>query len=148
MYTVTLIASRNFVEDTEVKVGYINVDGEVILIADFTASPVVGFKHLTVNFTDRSIGTVETYFWNFGDGKTSEEVNPVHLYKHPGIYTVSLTVTSGDSQDTKIRTKYILVNNKSTYDIAPAPSNRIFLWGDGLAYKRDIGVEIKRIAGI
>lgn len=148
IYTVTLIASRNFVEDTEVKVGYINVGGEVILIADFTASPVVGFKHLTVNFTDRSIGTVETYFWNFGDGKTSEEINPVHLYKHPGIYTVSLTVTSGDSQDTKIRTKYILVNNKSTYDIAPAPSNRIFLWGDGLAYKRDIGVEIKRIAGI
>lgn len=148
LFTVTLIASRNFVEDTEVKVDYINVGGEIVLIADFMASPVVGYKRLTVNFTDMSIGTIETYFWNFGDGETSTEINPVHLYKQPGIYTVGLTITNGNVQNTKIRTKYILVNNKSTYDIAPAPSNRIFLWGDGLAYKRDIGVEIKRIAGV
>jgi PKD repeat protein len=31
--------------------------------------------------------------WDFGDGQTSEEVNPFHVYLRPGLYTVKLTVT-------------------------------------------------------
>jgi gliding motility-associated-like protein len=34
-----------------------------------------------------------TFFWNFGDGTTSNAVNPTHLYPGPGTYTVQVIVT-------------------------------------------------------
>ena len=32
--------------------------------------------------------------WDFGDGNTSTEVSPTHIYQDPGLYTVSLAITS------------------------------------------------------
>ncbi len=36
--------------------------------------------------------TVSQYHWDFGDGQTSTEKEPVHQYKMPGTYLVTLTV--------------------------------------------------------
>ncbi|GAA3995088.1 hypothetical protein GCM10022408_01840 [Hymenobacter fastidiosus] len=36
----------------------------------------------------------KTYAWNFGDGATSTEENPVHTYATPGDYTVTLRITT------------------------------------------------------
>lgn len=50
-----------------------------------------------VNFTDNSTitaGTIDTYYWDFGDGQTSSLPNDSHLYASPGNYTVSHTVSS------------------------------------------------------
>ena len=52
---------------------------------------------LVVEFTDRSIGNIDTWEWDFGDGNTSEEQNPVHVYQDTGIYYVCLTVSNHDS---------------------------------------------------
>lgn len=41
-----------------------------------------------------------TYSWDFGDGNTSTEQNPLHTYATQGLYTVSLTITSGDCSNT------------------------------------------------
>lgn len=45
-------------------------------------------------------GAVRSYRWSFGDGTTSEEPHPAHVYAAPGTYSVSLTVT-GDDGSTK-----------------------------------------------
>jgi parallel beta-helix repeat protein len=46
-----------------------------------------------VNFIDHSVGAVDKWLWDFGDGTASTDQNPVHYYTG-GIYTVSLTVWS------------------------------------------------------
>jgi PKD repeat protein len=58
-------------------------------LAEFTASPVSGFAPLTVQFTSTSSGA-DAYFWKFGDGATSPAQKPVHTYRTPGTYQVSL----------------------------------------------------------
>ncbi|NOZ93608.1 MAG: PKD domain-containing protein [Acidobacteria bacterium] len=40
-----------------------------------------------------------TWNWDFGDGTTSTEENPVHTYAHPGTYRVTLKVTNHEGQD-------------------------------------------------
>jgi PKD repeat protein len=47
----------------------------------------------TVQFLNRSSGLIDTTFWDFGDGQTSFEPNPLHTYANPGAFTVTLTVT-------------------------------------------------------
>lgn len=49
---------------------------------------------LSVNFLDASTGVPSSYLWDFGDGETSTEVNPVHVYAADGTYTVCLTTTN------------------------------------------------------
>lgn len=47
----------------------------------------------TVNFENESTGGV-SYVWNFGDGESSDEFNPVHTYSENGTYEVTLIVTN------------------------------------------------------
>ena len=49
---------------------------------------------LSVNFQDASTGVPTTYLWDFGDGTTSTEKNPVHEYAADGTYNVCLTTTN------------------------------------------------------
>ncbi|MDX2000847.1 MAG: PKD domain-containing protein [Chitinophagales bacterium] len=59
------------------------------------SSPNNGY---TVNFVDSSFvtngGQVSTWAWNFGDGSTSNQANPVHTFSNAGTYYVCLSITS------------------------------------------------------
>ena len=59
----------------------------------FSAEPTSGPAPLAVSFTSRITGEVTSRLWDFGDGTTSTGEAPVNLYLHPGVYTVTLTVT-------------------------------------------------------
>jgi PKD repeat protein len=48
------------------------------------------------NFVNISTGNYTGVLWDFGDGITSTEENPVHIYAGPGIYSVCLTITGPD----------------------------------------------------
>lgn len=52
-----------------------------------------------VEFTNHS-ENADSYFWDFGDGATSTEENPSHIYEESGIYTVQLTVEKCGESDT------------------------------------------------
>jgi len=52
-----------------------------------------------VAFTDQSTGTITDYFWDFGDGVTSTEMDPKHTYTEPGFYLVTLSVFDDASED-------------------------------------------------
>ncbi|HOT91991.1 MAG TPA: PKD domain-containing protein, partial [Anaerolineae bacterium] len=81
VYTVTLEVCNDAGCDTA---------GDVVQVLSL---PVAGFNstasELTVSFTNTSLHA-HTYLWDFGDGVTSGEVNPVHTYTADGTYTVTL----------------------------------------------------------
>ena len=49
----------------------------------------------TVQFTDTSTNA-NTYYWQFGDGNTSGDRNPIHTYGEYGDYVVVLTITDNN----------------------------------------------------
>ena len=88
-YSVSLVVENEFgTKDTIVT----QVNAKDKLSAFYSADILGGKAPLTVTFKNRSFGDAVKYIWNFGDGKSSTEENPVHIYKSPGKYSVSLTV--------------------------------------------------------
>jgi len=81
------------------------------LLADFTADCSKGTPPLTVNFTDQSIGHIASWEWDFGDGETSVQQNPVHEYSSTGIYSVSLTIAGNVNSDTRTKENYVAVGD-------------------------------------
>jgi len=82
-------------------------------VADFSATPLSGDPPLTVQFTDESLYAT-SWLWDFGDGNTSTEQNPIHVYSDEGAsYTVTLVATSASGSDTEIKTDYITTNELS-----------------------------------
>jgi len=65
----------------------------------------------TVLFTDQSIvssGSIVTWFWDFGNGVTSGSQNPSIPFVDPGVYTITLTVTTADGCSNTYTFDYII----------------------------------------
>ena len=83
-------------------------------------------KH-TVQFTDTSKYTPPTsWLWNFGDGTTSTDQNPLHKYNATGIYTVQLTATNEYGSNTITKSNLVSVADTfvkdydgNYYDVVP-----------------------------
>jgi len=83
--TVRLIASNPFGIDTLV---------QKIVVRSFpTANFSTQVVDLTVAFTNTSQNAT-SFFWDFGDGQTSTQAEPLHTYTAPGTYTVKLRATN------------------------------------------------------
>ncbi len=95
-YTVRLIAFSNYCSDTVTEVNLIRVTGPEALF-----TPVYSCtSRLAVTFTNNSRRAV-TYAWDFGDGGTSTQQNPLHTYAAAGTYPVRLiAVDANGCRDT------------------------------------------------
>ena len=109
-YTVSLTTVGLGGSDSETKVDYIVAAVPPVPDAEFVATPLSGDAPLEVAFTDLSTRHHTTWLWTFGDGGTSSETNPVHLYALPGTYTVSLTVEGLGGIDTETKVDYVAAN--------------------------------------
>jgi uncharacterized repeat protein (TIGR01451 family) len=87
-----------------------------VLVADFEATPTIGSVPLNVTFTNLSTPTAEisAYEWDFGDGLTSTQTAPVHVYSQPGVYTVTLTASGPAGSNLHTHPAYITVNTPFT----------------------------------
>lgn len=72
----------------------------------------------TLFIQQNSTEVAKKFLWDFGDGKTSEERNPIHVYDSNSVYTVKLTVTKADGITEDTATQQITVLPATT-----APTN-------------------------
>ena len=73
-----------------------------------------------VSFEDASektedAGDIVSRLWDFGDGNTSTATDPIHVYNAPGLYSITLTVTTANSEETTRKAAWVTVGS-------PAPS--------------------------
>jgi PKD repeat protein len=151
IYTVSLSARNTNGADAEAKTGYVNVG--VAPKAEFRPVIIPYQRNqvpMQVSFIDQTIGNPTSWQWDFGDGQTSGEQNPKHLYQKEGVYTVSLTAQNNFGKDTRVRTDLITVARGPAVDFsadrttigvgarvtftdlsANSPSNWVWDFGDG-----------------
>jgi PKD repeat protein len=82
-------------------------------IASFTWLPVEPTVLADVEFNDTSVdidGSVTSWFWDFGDGRTSFQEDPFHQYDDKGNFTVTLVVTDDDGASGSVSMEVLLVN--------------------------------------
>ena len=80
--------------------------------AAFNWSPNEPAAGQSVQFTDTSSGAPTSWNWDFGDGTTSSEQNPVHTFDLSGDYAVELEVSNGAGSDSE--TDLVTVVDAST----------------------------------
>jgi len=122
-YTVTLTISDGDLSDSH------TIEDMVIVFppelqAGFTFSPGNGPLPLTVRFTDQSTGPVESRLWDFGDGDTSTQTHPEHVYNNPGIYDVTLFVANDFTSD-------MLTIHGAVTALEPVTYQSIYVSNDG-----------------
>ena len=96
-----------------VRSGYIYVEklSEDGLYAKFSYDKLQG----RVKFTNLSSDKAVSYVWDFGDGTTSTELSPLHIYSKSGYYTVRLTA-KGDI-DSDVAEMSVLINDESSWKV-------------------------------
>ena len=116
-YTITLTVVRDDSEDSwsnELTVS------DPVPVPLFHVNVSSGKYPLTVQFTDDSSisrGNITGWLWDFDDGYTSTEQNPVHTYTDVGSYDVKLTVTSDKGKSDSV-TDTNCVNTESGFSVS------------------------------
>ncbi len=109
-YTVTLRVRDPAGANASIQTGAITVAAPVKRpVAAFRATPRVGEAPLAVQFTDTSTGSPRAWRWTFGDGTSSTERNPRHVYREVGSYTIGLRVSNPAGNSTRTSTRIITV---------------------------------------
>jgi len=88
-------------------------------VARFMGTPLEGAAPLTVQFTDQSTGSLNSWVWDFGDGAGSTEQNPTHTYTENGTYRVSLNVSGPYGSDADVKDGYVTVFTADVVYVAP-----------------------------
>jgi PKD repeat protein len=95
---------------------FINVSDNLPPVAVAVVDVTQGYVPLNVSFDgsqsyDPESGAI-SYLWNFGDGTSSQEVSPFHLYTAPGSYLTTLTVIDdvGNQSQTELRIEVLAAN--------------------------------------
>ncbi|MBI4066222.1 PKD domain-containing protein, partial [Candidatus Gottesmanbacteria bacterium] len=107
------------------------VGGNRAPIAAIEATPTSGLAPLAVSFTGSGSSDPDndllSFLWDFGDGGTSTQMDPVYTYTAEGDYTVTLTV-SDESGASDSSTERVVVGNQ-------APTASIINPPDGSFYR-------------
>lgn len=120
-YTVSLTVKNAYGTSTAIKRNFVTVG--MAPRPDFVGAPVSGEVPHSVKFTDMTSGQVNSWRWDFGDGKASTEQNPTHTYWTHGVYNVILTVSNEYGQADVAKNNYITVIGDLKANFAADPAS-------------------------
>ncbi|WP_050799641.1 PKD domain-containing protein [Thiocapsa marina] len=129
-YSVVLKVTGAGGSDTVTKTNLITVDGPAP-VADFAAAGRTGNGPLSVSFQDLSTNEITDVRWDFGDGSSSTERAPTHVYEEAGTYDVSLTVTGPYGTDTESKIAFVEVtpeDNAMPIEVGEVSVNQDWQW--------------------
>ncbi len=110
--------------------------------AAFVYSPSTPALMDSVQFTDQSTGLAAfAWNWDFGDGSTSTDQNPIHQYQWPGTYPVQLIVNACGSSDTITQ----FITTQASPQISYSPTS--FAVSMGCNDTIDLNLAISNLAG-
>ncbi|KXK24404.1 MAG: WD-40 repeat-containing protein [Chloroflexi bacterium OLB15] len=99
------------------------------VIANFSYTADPG-DPATINFASSSTGPIASYYWDFGDGAFSTDVNPQHTFAPGQQYLVILTVTGSDPANNNSTQQTIDIAAQATPTTsAPTPAFTLSLPG-------------------
>ncbi len=99
-------------------------------VANFRWETEDALSPLKAEFTNLSYYEPATWLWDFGDGATSQDTSPVHIYSAPGIYQVCLTVCNANACNTSCQA--VEVKLVSTITVK-GESGSVMLWPNPVA---------------
>ena len=93
--------------------------------------PVAGFEYSPqspavgedVVFSDTSTGEVTSWSWDFGDGASSSEQSPTHVFEAAGSYTVTLTVENAQGSDSASASIVVSDNEPELTELVFVPAS-------------------------
>lgn len=91
---------------------YFNVEGSPTAVWTYTTT----FGSTTVNFTNNSTGSINAFYWDYGDGTINWFSNPAHSYPMPGAYSVCLYVFGDCGPDTLCQDILVCLDPIATND--------------------------------
>jgi PKD repeat protein len=89
--------------------------------ADFDAFPRRGPAPLTVAFEDASLGAIQTFSWDFGDGQTARGESATHIYDRPGTYSARLRLRGPGGESSKTCEIEVLSPDRPAADFRARP---------------------------
>ncbi len=84
-------------------------DNDTSVVASFEPNNIAECPPFIVAFINNSENAT-SWLWDFGDGSTSTDENPIHTYSDSGSFSVMLIVSNGITSDTMIRVNDIFLN--------------------------------------
>lgn len=92
------------------------------------------FKYSFFDETDND--QILSRIWDFGDNTASNIENPVHIYKEPGFYRVSLTITAvvDNRTETNTITKFVFIPVHTYFDLGGNCFADLFPVQKGMTY--------------
>ncbi|MEZ4986947.1 MAG: PKD domain-containing protein [Saprospiraceae bacterium] len=109
-YDVTLVVDNGTSVQTITLEDYIVVNSEPTVYFTTTVTPGSG-----IIATDNNSSNADSYIWDFGDGSTSNELQPIHTYTAEGTYTVSLTAENECGEVTMTQEVMIVFPPEATF---------------------------------
>ncbi len=94
-----------------------------------------------------------SYSWDFGDGSTSTDMEPTHVYANSGMFVVELTVTNNCGTNVYSETINVIISGVESleglvnFDVTPNPNAGVFdIAVEGIPTK-ELSIEVYNVYG-
>jgi PKD repeat protein len=112
-------------------------------LPNFSFTPEQAWAPASIQFIDlsSSVEPIVSWLWNFGDATPSSFIaNPTHTYTFPGVYTVSLTVTTASGASEQAF-KIIIILPRTEIVLCPGENSLLTTSRAGANYQWQVSTD-------